>query len=107
MLIYETKKVLYYHSIWLYAGLPISEIDYPSITICGHGWIPSVTRKAMQYQFEEYLEKKGIDYATLGQEEFEEEKQAYLRGRKSIKNALLFCFKFNIVNHNIMMLHLP
>ena len=69
---------LYCQSTFL--GLPISEIEYPAITVCSQGWISSVTQKAMNYQFKTYAESKGHDLSNMTEKEIEGLKADLLAG---------------------------
>ena len=64
-------------------GLPITELDYPAITICSQGWISSVTKKAMEYQFISYVESTGKDVHELTEQELEEIRNSYLNGKEN------------------------
>ena len=47
-------------------GLPISEVDFPSITICGQGSISKVMENVLEHQFHDYLNSLGLDIGDLG-----------------------------------------
>ena len=64
------------------SGLPISDIEYPAITICSQGWISAVTKRAMKYQFLKYVESKGYDVNNMTDKEKDEWNDAYRAGTK-------------------------
>ena len=79
-----------YHFWWLNSiGLPISELDYPAITICSQGWISSVTQKAMEYQFISYVESTGKNVNELTEQELEEIRNSYLNGKEDDDNTYI------------------
>ena len=43
-----------------FEGKPISELDYPAITICSQGWIKKVVNSAMDKQFRDFLISEGL-----------------------------------------------
>ena len=65
-------------------GLPISELEYPAITICSQGWISGVTQGAMNYQFLTYAESKGHNLSDLTDDEVTQLKKSLLSGKKNI-----------------------
>ena len=72
------KNMIIFLSIVL--GLPISEIEHPSITICSQGWISGITERAMNYQFLTYAESKGYDITSMTEDKKEELKKSLLSG---------------------------
>ena len=52
-----------HHSNIDLAGKPISEVDYPAITICSQGWINKVLAMSLLKQYRDYAAKKGVKNA--------------------------------------------
>jgi hypothetical protein len=62
--------------------LPISEVEYPAITICSQGWISGVTQRAMNYQFITYAKSIGHDVNNMTEEQVNQLKKSVLSGTK-------------------------
>ena len=73
-------------------GLPITTLDYPAITICSQGWISNVTKKAMEYQFIEYVESSGKDMTGMTDDEIEAMRNSFLNGNITLINDISVLF---------------
>ena len=58
-------------------GLPLREIKYPAVTICSQGLIQDVIDKALEKQFNDYLQSIGKDPATISADELKAAKDSY------------------------------
>ena len=58
-------------------GKPISEIEYPALTICSQGWVPDVVHKVLDRQFEDYLKSINVSMVDLNQVKINHYKEEY------------------------------
>ena len=59
-------------------GLPVEEIEFPAITICGQGMVQEVVDAALFQQFNRYLSLKDKDFSDLTSEEIIKEGHSFL-----------------------------
>ena len=60
-------------------GLPVENIEFPAITICGQGMVQEVVDAALLHQFNRYLSLKNKDFSGLNSEEIVQEGHSFLR----------------------------
>ena len=74
-------------------GLPVENIEFPAITICGQGLVQEVVDAALFHQFNRYLSLKNINFDDLSQEEIVQEGHSFLKdmypGAKALPNHLV------------------
>ena len=77
-------------------GFPIEKIEFPSITICGQGYINEVVDAALYHQFKEYLKikhKRPKRFSELASDELLQEGRSFLidmyPGAKMLPNELV------------------
>ena len=50
-------------------GLPVTQIEYPAITICSQGSISQVFRNVREHQFSEFVRAKGLNLDSISEEQ--------------------------------------